>query len=56
MLWGFIGYPGKVTDTGAWLRENTDRKNFYFDIFGLSEVYPKARLGSVYGGSLSSGA
>lgn len=59
LLWGFIGYPGKGTDTGAWLRKNTDRNNFYFsdhDIFGLFEVYAKARLGSVYEGSLSSGA
>ena len=59
VLWRFIGFPGKGNDVGLWLRKNTDRNNFYFTdptLFGTFEVYAKARLGSVYEGSLSSGA
>lgn len=59
VLWRFIGFPGGGIDVGKWLRQNTDRHNFYFGdstVFGTFEVYAKARLGSVYEGSLSSGA
>lgn len=58
LLWGFIGYPGAGTDTGAWLRDATDRNNFYFSdhsLTGMFEVYAKARFGPVYEGSLSRG-
>jgi hypothetical protein len=57
LLWGYIGYTGKQTDVGTWIRENTDRDNFYFkneDLIGRFEVYAKARLGPVFEGSLSS--
>jgi len=57
LLWGYIAYPGKNANIGAWIRENTDRNNFYFkdeQLTGLFEVYAKARLGPVFEGSLSS--
>lgn len=59
LLWGYIAYPGKATDVGNWIRENTDRDNFYFKdegLIGLFEVYAKANLGPVFEGSLSSKA
>jgi len=57
LLWGYVGYPGKATDVGTWIKENTDRDNFYFkneDLIGRFEVYAKARLGPAFEGSLSS--
>ncbi len=59
VLWGYIGFPVKNADTGDWLRKNTDRNNFYFSDFsicGAFEVYARAKLGSIYEGSLSGGA
>lgn len=58
LLWGFVDYPGANTNTGAWLRDSTDRNNFYFSdhsITGMFEVYAKASFGPVYEGSLSGG-
>ena len=57
LLWGYIAYPGKATDIGTWIRENTDRDNFYFKnegLIGKFEVYVKANLGPAFEGSLSS--
>ena len=59
LLWGYIGYPGSDTDVGKWIKENTDRDNFYFKdekLIPLFEVYAKARFGPVFEGSLSSKA
>ncbi|MBI2754553.1 MAG: hypothetical protein HYX46_13755 [Betaproteobacteria bacterium] len=59
LLWGYIGYPGRDTDVGKWIKENTDRYNFYFKdekLIPLFEVYAKARLGPAFEGSLSSKA
>ena len=56
LLWGYIGFSrGEIV--GDWIREKTDRDNFYFKdekLIGLFEVYAKARLGPVFEGSLSS--
>ncbi len=57
LLWGYISFPGATVDIGEWLRNNTDRNNFYFqkpELIGLFEVYAKANLGPVFEGSLSS--
>jgi hypothetical protein len=57
LLWRYIGYSGTGTDIATWIRENTDRDNFYFNdpqLVGLFEVYAKARLGPAFEGSLSS--
>lgn len=57
LLWTYIAYPGHGNDVGAWIREFTDRNNYYFedkDLIGYFEVYAKARLGPVFEGSLSS--
>ena len=61
LLWGYIGFPGISLDVGEWIRNNTDRYNFYLpesrkDIIDLLEVYLKAILGPVFEGSLSSKA
>jgi hypothetical protein len=59
LLWGYLSYPGPSTEVGTWIRENTDRDNFYFknpELIGLFEVYAKARMGPVFEGSLSSKA
>ena len=59
LIWGYIGYPGRNTDAGTWIRENTDRDNFYFKdekLIGPFEVYAKVRLGPAFEGSLSSKA
>lgn len=56
LLWGYIGFSRGVI-VGNWIRENTDRNNFYFKdekLLALFEVYAKARLGPVFEGSLSS--
>lgn len=57
LLWRYIGYSATVTDVALWIRENTDRDNFYFkdaQLVSLFEVYLKARLGPAFEGSLSS--
>lgn len=57
LLWTYIGYPGASIEIGQWIRQNTDRDNFYFSddrLIGLFEVYAKARLGPAFEGSLSS--
>lgn len=57
LLWRYIAFPGQGTDVGSWIRDNTDRNNFYFkdkELIGYFEVYAKARLGPVFEGSLSS--
>ena len=59
LLWGYIGYPGMQTDVGTWIKENTDRDNFYFkdeQLIGRFEVYAKGLLGPAFEGSLSSKA
>ena len=59
LIWGYIGYPGKSVAVGDWIRENTDRDNFYIsrpELIGAFEVYAKANLGPVFEGSLSSKA
>ena len=59
VLWGYIGFPGNTVNSGDWLREHTDRNNFYFSDFAICkvfEVYARAKLGSIYEGSLSGGA
>jgi len=56
LLWGYIGFS-RGAIVGDWIREKTDRNNFYFKdetLLGLFEVYAKARLGPVFEGSLSS--
>jgi hypothetical protein len=57
LLWNYVGYPGGPIEVGKWIRDNTDRDNFYFkdsQLIGLFEVYAKARLGPAFEGSLSS--
>lgn len=57
LLWNYVGYSGANTEVGKWIRDNTDRDNFYFKdgrLIGLFEVYAKARLGPAFEGSLSS--
>lgn len=56
LLWNYVGYSDELDDVGEWLRQYTDRNNYYFkekytrDLF---EVYAKAVYGPVYEGSLS---
>lgn len=55
LLWNYIGYDGQK-EIGGWLKQNTDRENFYFmnrEVVALFEVYAKAVLGPVYEGSMS---
>lgn len=61
LLWDYIGSPGISANVGEWIRNNTDRDNFYVperkkEIIDLLEVYLKAILGPVFEGSLSSKA
>jgi len=61
ILWSFIGLTILNKYVGEWIRENTDRDNFYIaedkkELIYLFEVYVKARLGPVFEGSLSSKA
>ena len=61
ILWKFIGLSSYDNEVGDWIRNNTDRDNFYIrkdqkEIIGLLEIYIKARLGPVFEGSLSSKA
>ena len=61
LLFDFLGIDSLPVDTGDWIRKNTDRDNFFVDgsrkqLLSLLEVYMKARLGSVFEGSLSSKA
>ncbi|MEM4213449.1 MAG: hypothetical protein QXO63_03985 [Thermoplasmatales archaeon] len=61
LLWSYIGFPGFTVDIGEWIRNNTDRDNFYIpenrkEIIDFLEVYFKAILGPVFEGSLSSKA
>lgn len=59
LLWPYIGYSKEVADIASWIRENTNRDNFYFtdgSLIGLFEVYAKAHLGPAFEGSLSSKA
>lgn len=59
ILWSFIGLPIHDKNVGEWIKENTDRDNFYIaedkkKVIDLLEIYVKARLGPVFEGSLSS--
>ncbi len=61
LLWSYIGFPGVSVDVGEWIRNNTDRDNFYIaenkkEIIDFLEIYFKAILGPVFEGSLSSKA
>ena len=61
LLWNYIGFPGSSVDVGEWIRNNTDRDNFYIaeskkEIIDFLEIYLKAILGPVFEGSLSSKA
>jgi hypothetical protein len=56
LLWGYIGFFDDSADVGEWIRQNTDRNNFYFQddrLIGYFEVYAKACLSPVFEGSLS---
>ena len=57
LLWRYIGYNNTTDNVGEWIKQHTDRNNFYFkelDLVGLFEVYAKAHFGPVFEGSLSS--
>lgn len=56
ILWRYIGFPGEGVNVGEWIKNNTDRDNFYFNskkLVDLFEIYSKAFLGPVFEGSLS---
>ena len=58
ILLSYIGISRFPDNLGNWIRENTDRDNFYVDglrqdLLGFLEVYLKGRLGPIYEGSLS---
>lgn len=58
ILHSYIGLDRAPADIGAWIRQNTDRDNFYVDadrkdILSMLELYLKGRLGPVFEGSLS---
>ena len=61
ILHQYIGLRETPEDVGAWIKQGTDRDNFYVigdrrDILGMLEVFLKGRLGPVFEGSLSSNA
>jgi len=61
ILQPYIGIQELPNDVGAWIRQNTDRDNFYVDgerrdILSMLEVFLKGYLGPVFEGSLSSNA
>lgn len=60
ILWEYLGVPEGTTDTGAWLKEHTDRNHFYLsprhaDLVTLLEVYVRALTGPVFEGSSRGG-
>ena len=59
LLFHFLGIDSLPAEIGGWIRESTDRDNFFVNgnqpkILSFLEVYMKARLGPVFEGSLSS--
>jgi hypothetical protein len=61
ILHRYIGLRETPEDVGAWIKQNTDRDNFYVigdrrDILAMLEVFLKGHLGPVFEGSLSSNA
>ena len=59
LLHDLLGIDSLPVDIGDWIRESTDRDNFFVNgnrktLLSLLEVYMKARLGPVFEGSLSS--
>ena len=61
ILHSYIGLRETPKDVGAWIKQSTDRDNFYVigdrrDVLGMLEVFLKGRLGPVFEGSLSSNA
>jgi hypothetical protein len=61
ILHRYIGLRETPDEVGAWIKQSTDRDNFYVvgdrrDVLGILEVFIKGRLGPVFEGSLSSNA
>ncbi len=55
----YIGIRDMPSDIGTWIRQNTDRDNFYVtgeraNVLSMLEVFLKGHLGPVFEGSLSS--
>jgi hypothetical protein len=43
LLWPYIGYSTAIADVGTWIRENTDRDNFYFTDASLIGLFESMR-------------
>ena len=56
ILWDYLGIKDNITDFGDWLKNHTDRDNYfldgkYYEIVSELEVYLKGILGPVFEGS-----